>query len=107
MAELGNCFMEWYVIHTYSGHENKVKKSIERAIRNREDLKDKFGEILVPTEGVVEMRDGKKVISSRKYYPSYVIIQMVLTKETQYLVTSVTGVTNFIGTPFQNAHFAL
>ncbi|RMH70987.1 MAG: transcription termination/antitermination factor NusG [Gemmatimonadetes bacterium] len=89
--------MEWYVVHTYSGHENKVKKSIERAIATREDLKDKFGEILVPTEDIVEMREGKKVSMSRKYYPSYVIIQMEMTKETQYLVTNVTGVTSFVG----------
>ena len=87
---------KWYVVHTYSGHEKKVKDSIERAIK-AQSLEDKFGEILIPTEEVVEMRDGKKRVSKRKYYPSYIIVEMELTKETQYLVSNVIGVTNFVG----------
>lgn len=87
---------KWYVVHTYSGHEKKVQESIKRAIAS-EGLEDKFGEILIPIEEIVEMKDGKKRVSKRKYYPSYVLVEMELTKETQYLVSNVMGVTNFVG----------
>ena len=86
----------WYVIHTYSGHENKVKTNLERTIRNA-GAEEKFGQILVATEDVAEMRDGKRVVSRRKTFPSYVLVEMVLDEETRGLVSNVPGVTRFIG----------
>ncbi len=86
----------WYVIHTYSGHENKVKTNLERAI-NSAGLLDAFGEIVVATEEFAEMRDGKRTVSKRKTFPSYVLVEMDLSDETRHLVTSVPGVTKFVG----------
>jgi transcription termination/antitermination protein NusG len=86
----------WYVVHTYSGHENKVKTNLERTIRNAGVI-DKFGQILVATEDFAEMKDGKRVISRRKTFPSYVLVEMVLDDETRALVANVPGVTRFIG----------
>lgn len=87
---------KWFVIHTYSGHENKVKTNLERTIRNM-GVEEKFGQILVATEDIAEMKDGKKVISRRKTFPSYVLVEMVLDEETRALVANVPGVTRFIG----------
>jgi transcriptional antiterminator NusG len=86
----------WYVIHTYSGHENKVKTNLERAIASA-GLQEAFGEIVVATEEFAEMRDGKRTVSKRKTFPSYVLVEMELTDETRHLVTSVPGVTRFVG----------
>ena len=88
--------MKWYVAHTYSGHENKAKKYLESAAE-AEGLKENFGQILVPTEEIVEMRQGKRHTSVKKFLPSYILIEMELTKETQHLVTSTPGITNFVG----------
>jgi len=88
--------MKWYVIHTYSGHENKVKNNLERTIQNA-GLEDCFGQIVVATEDVAEMKDGKRVVTRRKTFPSYVLIEMDLNNETQALVAGVTGVTRFVG----------
>ena len=88
--------MKWYVVHTYSGHENKVKTYIERTIQSQEAEKY-FGQILIPTEEVVEMRGGEKRTTTKKFYPSYVMIEMVVTNETQHLVNSTPGVTSFVG----------
>ena len=88
--------MKWYVIHTYSGHENKVKTNLEKAIHSA-GLEDHFGQILVATEDFVEMKDGKRKTSKRKTFPSYVMIEMALTNETRHLVQNVPGVTRFIG----------
>ena len=87
---------KWYVVHTYSGHENKVKTNLEKAI-HAAALDDHFGQILVATEDFAEMKDGKRKISKRKTFPSYVMIEMELTQETQHLVQNVPGVTRFIG----------
>ena len=87
---------KWYVIHTYSGHENKVKTNLEKAIHSA-GLEEEFGQILVATEEVVEMKDGKRKTSKRKTFPSYVIIEMDLSDETRHLVQNVPGVTGFIG----------
>jgi len=87
----------WYVIHTYSGHENKVKNALERIVSQSEH-KDKFGQILVATEEFAEMKNGKRVISQRRTFPSYVLIEMELTPETQHMVINVPGVTRFVGT---------
>jgi len=86
----------WYVIHAYSGFEQQVKRSLlERVARS--DLKDKFGEVLVPTEEVVEMREGQKRRSERKFFPGYVLVQMELDDDTWHLVKDVPRVMGFIG----------
>jgi len=88
--------MKWYVAHTYSGHENKAKKYLESAAEAG-GLKEKFGQVLVPTEEIVEMRQGKRHTTVKKFLPSYILVEMELTKETQHLVTSTPGITNFVG----------
>ncbi|ABI55800.1 transcription termination/antitermination protein NusG [Alkalilimnicola ehrlichii MLHE-1] len=86
----------WYVIHAYSGFEKQVKRSLEERIK-RAGMEDKFGEILVPTEEVVEMREGQKRRSERKFFPGYVLVQMELDDETWHLVKEVPRVMGFIG----------
>ena len=92
---------KWYVIHTYSGHENKVKTNLEKAIHSA-GLDEQFGQILVATEEYVEMKDGKRKTSRRKTFPSYVMVEMELNDQTKFLVQNVPGVTRFIGSG-QNA----
>jgi transcriptional antiterminator NusG len=87
---------KWYVIHTYSGHENKVKTNLEKAIHSA-GLDEDFGRILVLTEQVVEMKDGKRSKSTRKMFPSYVYVEMNFTNESGFLVQNVPGVTRFVG----------
>lgn len=87
---------KWYAIHTYSGHENKVKTNLEKAIHSA-GLAESFGQILVMTEDVVEMKDGKRKTSKRKTFPSYVMVEMDLNNETRHLVQNVPGVTRFVG----------
>ena len=87
---------QWYVIHTYSGHENKVRANLERAIHSA-GLENHFGQILVATEEFAEMKDGKRITSKRKTFPSYVLIEMDMNLETRTLVTNVPGVTRFVG----------
>ena len=86
----------WYVVHAYSGFENQVKKSLLERVR-RAGMEDAFGEILVPTEEVVEMRDGQKRRSERKFFPGYVLVQMEMTDDTWHLVKDVPRVMGFIG----------
>ncbi len=88
--------MNWYVAHTYSGHEQKAKKYLENAIISQ-GLKEKMGRVLVPTETVVEMKQGKRSSTVRKFLPSYILIEMILDKETQHLVTNTPGITSFVG----------
>ena len=88
--------MKWYVVHTYSGHENKVKSYIEAAIENA-DIGGKIGQIVVPTEEVVEMKDGRKTISLKKFLPCYILVEMDLDKESHHFVTNIPGVTSFVG----------
>lgn len=87
---------QWYVVHTYSGHENKVKVNLEKAIVAK-GLEDKFGQILVATEDYAEMRDGKRTISRRKTFPSYVMVEMDMDDDTRHVVQSIPGVTRFVG----------
>lgn len=89
--------MSWYAVHTYSGHENKVKNNLERAIKNAA-LDDKFGRILVAMEDHAEMKDGQRVVTKRKTFPSYVLVEMVFDSDTQVVVSNVPGVTRFVGT---------
>lgn len=86
----------WYVVHAYSGFESHVKRSLEERIR-RADMEDSFGEILVPTEEVVEMRGGQQRKSERKFFPGYVLVHMEMTDDTWHLVKDVPKVMGFIG----------
>jgi transcriptional antiterminator NusG len=86
----------WYVVHAYSGYENKVKIAIAE-YAERAEISELFGEILVPSEEVVEIRDGKKRTSERKFFPGYVLVQMEMNEETWHLVKSVPNVLGFIG----------
>jgi transcriptional antiterminator NusG len=88
--------MRWYVVHAYSGFESKVKASLIERIE-RAGMNDLFGEILVPTEEVVEMRAGQQRKSERKFFPGYVLVQMDMTDETWHLVKDVPKVLGFIG----------
>ena len=87
---------KWYVVHTYSGQEAKVKTHLEMAIQ-KSGMEEYFGEILMPTREVVSVTKGKKVSRDRKFFPSYIIIEMVMNKETLHFVTDVPGVTHFVG----------
>ena len=86
----------WYVVHAYSGFENQVVRMLGERIQ-RSGLQDSFGEVLVPTEEVVEMRDGQKRRSDRKFFPGYVLVQMEMNDDTWHLVKSVPKVMGFIG----------
>jgi len=88
--------LRWYVVHAYSNFEHKVKSSLEERIKLH-GLEDKFGEIMVPTEEVVEMREGQKRRSDRKFFPGYVLVQMEMNEDTWHLVKSVPKVLGFIG----------
>ena len=96
---------KWYVVHTYSGHENKVKvnlekrieyMNIEKMVENR-GMQDLIIDIVVPTEDRVEIKDGQKKVKTKKIFPGYVIIKMVVTNESWYLVRNTQGVTGFVG----------
>ncbi len=86
----------WYVAHTYSGYENKVKANIEKTIENR-GMQDLFFDIRVPMEEVVEQKGEEKKVVSRKVYPGYVFVKMVMTDESWYVVRNTRGVTGFVG----------
>ena len=92
-----NLGMQWYVIHAYSGFENYVVKALQERIVLNKSLADKFGEILVPTEEVVEMRKGQKRKSERKFFPGYVLVRMIMDEETWHFVKSIPKVLGFIG----------
>ena len=87
---------KWYVVHTYSGHENKVKVNIEKMVENR-GMQDLIIDIVVPTEDRVEIKDGQRKIKTRKMFPGYVIIKMIVTNESWYLVRNTRGCTGFLG----------
>ena len=86
----------WYVVHTYSGYENKVKANIEKTIENR-GLQDEILEVSVPMEDVVEVKNGAKKVSQKKLFPGYVMINMVMNDDTWYVVRNTRGVTGFVG----------
>ena len=86
----------WYVIHTYSGYENKVKTDLEKTIKNRE-LDDYFFNIIVPMEEQIEIKDGKRKTNLKKVFPGYVLIKMIVTEKTWYIVRNTRGVTGFVG----------
>ncbi len=88
--------LRWYVVHAYSNFEHKVAESLKERVK-RQGLEDKFGDIMVPTEEVVEMRDGQKRKSDRKFFPGYVLVQMEMNEDTWHLVKEVPKVLGFIG----------
>lgn len=87
---------KWYVVHTYSGYENKVKKDLENTIKNRE-LEDYFFDIVVPMEEQIEIKDGKRKTNIKKVFPGYVLIKMIVTEESWYIVRNTRGITGFVG----------
>lgn len=87
---------KWYVVHTYSGHENKVKVNIEKLVENR-GMQDLILSVVVPTEDRVEIKNGQRKVKTRKIFPGYVLVKMVRTSESWYLVRNTQGVTGFVG----------
>ncbi len=87
---------KWYVAHTYSGHENKVKANIEKLVENR-GMQDVIFEVRVPVEEYIETKNGKKKVKERKMFPGYVMVKMIMTDESWYLVRNTRGVTGFVG----------
>ena len=87
---------KWYVVHTYSGYENKVKANIDKTIENRH-LEDQILEVRVPMEDVVELKNGEKKQVQKKMFPGYVLIHMVMNDDTWYVVRNTRGVTGFVG----------
>ena len=86
----------WYVVHTYSGYENKVKTDLEKTVKNRE-LEDYFFDIVVPMEEQIEIKDGKRKAKLKKVFPGEVLIKMIVTEESWYIVRNTRGVTGFVG----------
>lgn len=86
----------WYVIHTYSGYENKVKTNLEKRIESM-NMEDKIFRVLVPMEDEIEIKNGKKKVSKRKVFPGYVLVEMDMTDDAWYVVRNTPGVTGFVG----------
>ena len=87
---------KWYIVHTYSGYENKVASNLEKTVENR-GLSDLIQQVFVPTETVTEIKDNKRKDVERKIFPGYVIVKMILTDETWYIVRNIRGCTGFVG----------
>jgi len=87
---------QWYVVHTYSGYENKVKANIEKIVENR-DMHDQIHEIIVPMLDTLEVKNGQKKVVQKKVYPGYVLIKMQMNDDTWYVVRNTRGVTSFVG----------
>ncbi len=88
--------LKWYIVHVYSGFENKVKTALEDRVASSAHP-EKFGEVLVPTEQIVELVKGKRKTSSRKFYPGYILVQMAMDDETWHIVNDTAKVTGFLG----------
>ncbi len=91
-----NTNLEWYVVHTYSGYENKVKANLEMTVQNR-GMQDLIAEVKVPMEEVIELKDERKRVKQQKVFPGYVMVKMVMNDETWYVVRNTRGVTGFVG----------
>jgi len=89
--------LQWFTLHANTGHENKVKRNIEMAIKSNPDSAHYFGEVLVPVQEVTEMKNGKRVTTKRKFLPGYILVEMEMTKDSQHFINSIPGVTGFIG----------
>ncbi len=96
MSSTTNSDREWYVIHTYSGYENKVKTNLERRVQTMEK-EDKIFRVFVPTDEETELKEGKKKVVKRKRFPGYVLVEMVMTDDSWYVVRNTPGVTGFVG----------
>jgi transcriptional antiterminator NusG len=88
--------MNWYVVHTLTGHEHKVKKILEKMIKEQE-MEESFGKIVIPVENQVRIKKGKKVVEEKRLYPGYIVIEMIGNDETLRMVNSISGVTHFLG----------
>jgi len=87
---------KWYVVHTYSGYENKVKANLEKIVENR-SMQEYILDIVVPMEEQIEIKDGKKKATLKKVFPGYVLVEMIMTDESWYVVRNTRGVTGFVG----------
>jgi transcriptional antiterminator NusG len=96
VTEQNESLSNWYVVYTYSGYENKVKATLEKVIANR-GLEDKIEEIIIPMEEEIEIKDGKQKTSIKKVFPGYVLVKMIMTDETWYVIKSIKGVFSFVG----------
>ncbi len=92
----GDTTKRWYVVHTYSGQENKVKQHLESMVE-KNSLSESFGRMLLPTREVTSVQNGKKTTRDRKFFPSYLLVEMAMNKETMHQVTDIPGVTHFVG----------
>ena len=92
----------WYVIHTYSGYENKVKANLEKRLETM-GMEDKIFRVLVPEDEETEIKDGKKKVSKKKFFPGYVLAEMIMTDDSWYVVRNTPGVTGFVGSSGQGA----
>src|SRR5690625_3290535 len=92
----------WYVIHTYSGYENKVKANLEKRVETM-GMEDKMFQVLVPEDEETEIKDGKKKTSMKKFFPGYVLTEMIMTDDSWYVVRNTPGVTGFVGSSGQGA----
>lgn len=96
MSTETNNELKWYVIHTYSGYENKVKTNIEKLVENS-NMSELIPEVSVPVEEVTEVKNGKKKVVQRKLFPGYVLVKMIMNDDTWYVVRNTRGVTSFVG----------
>ena len=96
MSQENDIQPKWYVVHTYSGYENKVKTDLEKTVKNRE-LEEYIFDIVVPMEEQIEIKDGKRKTNLKKVFPGYVLVKMIVTEESWYIVRNTRGVTGFVG----------
>jgi len=87
---------KWYVVHTYSDHENKVKSALDKTVKAH-GLEEKISKVIIPTENVTEMRNGKRTVTARKFFPSYILVQMEMTDETLHMINNTPGVSRVVG----------
>ncbi|MGI6097573.1 MAG: transcription termination/antitermination protein NusG [Dethiobacteria bacterium] len=90
------CEKHWYVVHTYSGYENRVKTNLEKRVESME-MQDKIFRVIVPTEKKIEAKEGQKKTTTRKVFPGYILVEMILTDDSWYVVRNTPGVTGFVG----------
>src|SRR5262249_42219855 len=95
-AQVNPMSLKWYVVHTYSGHENKARLSLLERIK-QSGLETEFGQVLIPTESVLEMVKGQRRTTTRKFYPGYMFVQMALNERTYHLVKNTAKITGFLG----------
>lgn len=106
MTEAVETHKRWYVLRTYSGHENKVKTYLENEIKLHR-LEEKFGTIMIPAEKVFEVRDGKKRSKTKNFFPGYVLVECVMDKETKHIILNVPSVISFVGSKTEPAALRL